>query len=142
MRVKVRADFKNRITDGRLHQGLSALEEYFVIGIDSTDYRLIDDGGEPILYPKELFEVLDPSLPAGWKFREFEEGEYNLDPVRVAAPGFYEDFFGSDGDKVAEANAHQILRKVLESTLTTVADEDKRLIERDLARMAAYVATR
>src|SRR5690349_437168 len=107
MRVRVRADFKNRITDGRLHQGLSALEEYFVIGVDSSDYRLIDDGGEPILYPKQLFEVLDPSLPAGWAFREFEEGDYYLDPIRAAAPGFYEDFFGSDGDKVAEADAQQ-----------------------------------
>ena len=111
MRVRVRADFKKRITDGRLHQGLSPLEEYFVIGIDWSDYRVIDDEGEPMLYPKQLFEVI-------------------------------EDFFGSDGDKAAQAEARRVLREVLESTLTTGTDEDKKLIKRDLARMSAAVAIR
>jgi|WetSurMetagenome_2_1015567.scaffolds.fasta_scaffold264314_2 hypothetical protein len=67
MRVRVRRDFRSRVRDGRLHAGITPLEEYFVIGIGQEDFRIVDDAGEPILYPKGLFDIVDPSLPAGWQ---------------------------------------------------------------------------
>ncbi len=70
-------------------------------------YRLVDRHGAPILYPKELFEVLDAAIPSGWEFCEYEEGAYYLEPASTGQPGFYEDWHGSDGDRVAQANARQ-----------------------------------
>lgn len=136
MRVRLRADFRERVTDGRLHQGVTPLEDYFVIGVDWENFRVIDDGGEPILYPKALFEVLDPTLPPGWQFCEYADGEYYLEPVRTGRPGFFEDFFCSDGDRVAQADALQVLREVLGASMEGGSEEDRRLIQRDLGRLS------
>jgi hypothetical protein len=125
----------SRVKDGRLHQGITAGEEYFVIGLNQVELRIVDDNGEPILYPKELFEVTDPNLPAGWRFCEYEDGEYYLDPIVASVPGFYEEFFGSDGDHIAQSRVRQLLRAALEAALAGGGDEDKRMIRRDLARL-------
>jgi hypothetical protein len=135
MRVRLRADFASRTKDGRAHRGVTALEAYFVIGVNQEEFRVVDDKGEPILYPKDLFEVVDATLPSGWQFCEYPDGEYHLDPVATGAPGFYEDFFGSNGDRVAQSKAQQVLRETLETAMTTGSDEDKRLIGRDLGRL-------
>ena len=109
-----------------------------MIEVDHGDFRVIDDKGEPILYPKALFEVVTPTLPPGWQFDEYEDGEYHLGPAKMAAPGFYEDFFCSDGDKAAQRRTQQVVREVLETTLKVSSDEDKRLIARDLERLRSY----
>ena len=72
---------------------------------------MINDVGEPILYPKELFDVIDRLIPPNWQFREFAEGEYFLDPVATGRPGFYEEFFFSDGDRDAQVKADHALRE-------------------------------
>jgi hypothetical protein len=135
MRVRVRADFKARIRDGRLHTGISPLEEYFAIEVNHEEFRIIDDLGEPILYPKELFEVVDPSLPPGWQFLERPHGEYHLGPTKTLVRGLYEDFFGSDGNRVAQAQAQQAVREVLEAALLAGSEQDQRLLQRDLKRL-------
>lgn len=137
MRVRVRRDFKARIRDGRLHNGITPAEEYFVIEIGQEVFRVVDDGGEPILYPKELFDVVDSSLPPGWQFDEYADGEYWLGPTKTAAPGLYEDFFGSGGDRAAQAHAQQAVRAALEAALLAGGEEDQRLLRRDLERLAA-----
>lgn len=136
MRVRVRRDFKARIRDGRLHTGITPVEEYFVIGIGQQDFRIVDDAGEPILYPKELFDVVESSLPPGWQFAEYPDGEYWLEPTKTAAPGLYEDFFGSDGDRAAQTQAQQAVREVLEAALLAGGEQDQRLLQRDLKRLA------
>ena len=40
---------------------LSEDQPYFVIGIESDDYRILNDAGKPYLYPAELFNVFDSS---------------------------------------------------------------------------------
>jgi len=135
MRVRVRADYKSRITDGRWHQGITPLEDYFVIGVNLDEYRVVDDKGEPILYPKVLFAVLDARVPPDWQFTEDGDGGFYLDPIRTARPGFYEDFFNSDGNKIAQVETQTILREVLEATKVSVSDEDHPLIERALKRL-------
>jgi hypothetical protein len=57
--------------------GITPLETYFVIEVDTKDYRVIDDKGEPIPYPKELFEVVDQAIPGGWTLaRKRRKGEF------------------------------------------------------------------
>lgn len=136
MRVRLRADFRDRVADGRLHQGVTPLEEYFVVEINQYQLRLINDEGEPILYPKDLFEVLDPTLPSGWQFSEYADGWYNLGPVRTSNAGFYEDLFCSDGDRIAQVGALQVLREELEAAMENGSEEDRRLIQRDMGRLS------
>jgi len=127
--------FRNSVQDERTHRGITPLEDYYVIEINQHEFRVIDDKGEPILYPKELFEVVDPTIPAGWQFSEYEDGEYFLEPVRTGTPGFYEDFFCSNGDHAAQIKAHNALHETLEATMDIGSEEDSCLIRRDLTRL-------
>lgn len=135
MRVRARADFRKRTTDGRWHPGLTPREEYFVIEIGKGYYRVVDDNGEPIIYPKPLFEVIDPAIPADWEMHEYPDGQYFLRPARAGGRGFYEDFFGSDGDRVAQAHAQQAVREALDAAMRTGSEDDRRVIQRDLDRL-------
>jgi hypothetical protein len=137
MRVKARADLKDRITDGRVNQGIHALEEYFVIEVDQSSYRVINDNGEPILYAKPLFEVIDGHIPPGWELREYEDGEYFLNPIGTSARGFYEAFFFSSGDKDAWSKTRRVVVEVLSAMKEAGSSEERALIERDLQRLAA-----
>ncbi|MDY6994859.1 MAG: hypothetical protein SVR94_19915, partial [Pseudomonadota bacterium] len=48
------------------YDDLSNEQPYFVIGIEADDYRILNDAGNPYLYPSELFEILDASEPKDW----------------------------------------------------------------------------
>jgi len=84
-----------------LHERLTAGAVYHVIGIEADDYRLLDDRGEPCLYPPGYFEIVDAAEPADWQTETGPEGERYAYPPALAAPGFFEDFF--DGDTDAQA---------------------------------------
>lgn len=141
MRIQVRADYRSRFPDERVFPTLSPRATYYVLGVSNEDYRVINDRGEPILFPKVLFEVVDRAIPAGWQLAEFEEGEYHLQPGAVARPGFYNDYFWSDGDYEAQRVARQVLRGVLERALEEATGDDRRQIVRDLARMTTSWVT-
>jgi len=85
--------------DGSCQPNLSSNKIYFVVGLDDQNYRLIDDINEPILYRKELFEVIDESIPSNWVRVDYDDGEYYIDPPELSVTGFYEDYF--DGNAVA-----------------------------------------
>ena len=125
--------------DPREHQALTKGERYFVIGVSNHNYRVVDDAGEPILFPKTIFEVVDRSLPAGWSLREFEDGVYRLDPTTVGRRGFYEHWFDSSGDRAATEAAQLELRRTLEAMRSSVDEIDRALLDRDLARLDAAV---
>ena len=72
---------------------LSPKQPYVVIGIEADDYRLLNDRGQPYLYPHGLFAVLDPTEPAEWVTDEGEEGERYAYPAALNQPGFFEDYF-------------------------------------------------
>lgn len=110
--------------------------EYFVLGIDNEYLRVIDDYGEPLLYPKNLFEVLETEMPPGWRFREGSEGDYYIDPKQTAMRGFYEDYFWSSGDTEAQLKAHAAVRATLEDALAWGQEADRLLIKRDMERLA------
>jgi hypothetical protein len=124
MRVQTLPDFRNRIPDDSTHPGISYPQAYYVLGVTEGFYRLIDDLGDPYLYPKQLFEVVDRSVPSGWEFREAADGEYFLEPALTARPGFYEDFFGSDGDRAAQLRARAAVKVVLEQAVREIGDAD------------------
>ena len=136
MRIRARADMKSLITDGRLNQGIEPLEEYVVIEINSEYYRVVNDNGEPILYKKPLFEVIDRRIPAAWEMVEYEDGDYFLNPVGVGGPGFYEAFFFSSGDRAAFVETHCMLIDALKAMKEAGSQEDRLLLERDLRRLA------
>lgn len=67
--------------------------EYVVIGLDDTHFRIINDYGEPILYPKNIFVITDDERPDDWDRCDYEDGEYHVNPKPFAMAGFYEDQF-------------------------------------------------
>jgi len=131
MRVRVRPNFLDLAMDGLEHPGLRANAEYYVLGVGNESYRVVNHLGEPILYPKELFEVTDVAVPSGWHFRDYDDGEYLLEPASIGKPGFYELWFGSDGDIPGQRTARRLFREEL-ARLAAISEE----IDRDLIREA------
>ncbi len=94
------------------HSGLTQGRTYVVVGVDDQHYRVMDDAGEPILFPKELFSVVDGTIPSGWVRVEYDDGEYHIDPLETSGVGFYEDYFDRDERAVAAFNrAYEVLAK-------------------------------
>ena len=98
MKVKAKTTVHDRLVDESEHRGLSAGAVYDVVGLDSENFRLIDDNDQPFLYPKALFEIVDPAIPDDW-VTETQDDEYYVDPPELAMPGFYEAYF--DGVEAA-----------------------------------------
>ena len=88
---------------------------YRVLGIEANDLRLLNDEGQPYLYPPQLFIIVDPTEPPDWVTTYGDEGERYAYPPALSRPGFFEDYF--DGN--AEAKA--ALRQYLAESRTTVA---------------------
>jgi hypothetical protein len=80
MKVKTNEYIHGHVVDNIDHQYLKQNKIYTVIDIDNENFRVVNEIGEPILYPKELFEVVDPTVPQTWVENEFSEGEYYIDP--------------------------------------------------------------
>jgi hypothetical protein len=112
MRVRVRPQLRDLVEDG-WEPALTPGDEHVVLGISQGSYRIIDDRGEPALFPKPLFVVMDAAIPPGWSFDEGDDGAYYLEPAETIRPGFYEDFFGSDGDRAAQREAQETVRSLL-----------------------------
>lgn len=91
---------------------LSPNKIYNVIGFDYACYRVIDDLGEPILYPKKLFDIIDSVYPQDWFRENFPDGEYYVDPFEFSARGFYEDYFDGVADAVDKFDAYRKLHKL------------------------------
>jgi hypothetical protein len=138
MRVRVNQHSLVVTTEDEPRHRLTEGAEYFVIGIYVDAFRIMDDDSEPIIFPKRLFKISDPTLPPDWQFTEGNGGDYYITPIRSAPPGFYEDYFGSDGDLDAQLKARQTLREVLEAALAWGQDADKVLLRRDLKRMKTH----
>jgi hypothetical protein len=80
---------------------LSANQPYFVIGIETDDFRILNDSGKPYLYPAALFEVIDSQQPADWLTEFGDDGERYAYPAALNAPGFFEDFFDQKPEQTA-----------------------------------------
>jgi hypothetical protein len=80
---------------------LTPQRAYAVIGIEADDLRLLNDRGQPYLYPAELFTVLDAREPADWLTEFGEDGERYAYPPPLNSSGFFEDFFDGEPQAVA-----------------------------------------
>jgi hypothetical protein len=141
MRIAANPDFRSKLDpDGPLHTAIEPGELYFVVEISDEDYRVVNNMGAPVLYPKCIFTVLDAAIPPGWQFTEYADHEYHLSPICASMPGFYESFFFSDGDISATNAARRTVREMLEATLLVVRVEDQRIIRRDLSRLTREIS--
>ena len=50
-------------------------QDYAVIGVEADDFRLLNDRGQPYLYPHQLFDIVDPLEPEDWVMEVGEDGE-------------------------------------------------------------------
>ncbi|MCY2976562.1 MAG: hypothetical protein NTW52_18045 [Planctomycetota bacterium] len=73
--------------------------------MSDTDYRVIDDLGEPSLYPRSYFleDRLEP--PLEWITKNFDEGEYWAIPNELSARRLFEDFFDGNKESIATIKA-------------------------------------
>jgi len=136
MRVRVKNDAVRLAALEGVGHSLTEQREYFVIDIFEDSFRVIDDEGEPIIYPKVLFETCDASLPPNWQFaQKTGDTDYYLGPRSTSTPGFYEDYFCSSGDIAAQSRARKVVRAMLEEAFAWGQEADKLVLERDLLRM-------
>ncbi|MEW6712318.1 MAG: hypothetical protein AB1403_21030 [Candidatus Riflebacteria bacterium] len=75
---------------------LSPKQQYFVIGIEADDYRIINDHGKPYLYPQKMFEIINSNEPSDWVTEYGDDGERYSYPEILNRPGFFEDYFNGD----------------------------------------------
>ena len=74
-------------------------QSYFVIGIEADYYRILNDHGQPYLYPSYIFVITNSDENDDWVTNFGEDGErysYSMDLNEI---GFFEDFF--DGKQSA-----------------------------------------
>src|SRR3954465_3457859 len=87
---------------------------YRVIGIEADDLRILNDQGQPYLYPARLFELIDPREPDDWVTESGEDSERYAYPLPLNSRGFFEDFF--DGKKEAVAIFWRAINQRLATT--------------------------
>lgn len=85
----------------RRYQDLTPGQPYVVIGIEADDFRILNDGGRPYLYPARLFKLVDPRKPRDWVTDFGEDRERYAYPPALNKPGFFEDFFEEKPKAVA-----------------------------------------
>lgn len=94
MIVKLKAKHKD-------YPDLSFDQPYCVIGIESDDYRILNDHGRPYLYPSGLFTIVDATEPPDWITEYGEDGERYAYPQNLNDAGFFENYFDGNGKAIA-----------------------------------------
>jgi hypothetical protein len=90
-------------------------KEYFVLSIESygkdrLSYCILDEQGTPALYSYDLFDVIDPTLPEGWRVSIESSESVVIEPsgfFKENRNGFWENYF--EGDSVSQSEAHEVL---------------------------------
>lgn len=77
-------------------QGLTTGVEYLVVQISDLSYRLVNDDGDPVLYRKDRFVVVDDRIPNDWVRDEYPDGEYFAGPPETETRGFWERWHDRD----------------------------------------------
>lgn len=80
---------------------LTPNQPYAVIGIEADDLRILNDRGQPYLYPHILFEPIDSQEPMNWIKMRGDDGERYAYPPELNAVGFFEDYFEGDDQTIA-----------------------------------------
>jgi hypothetical protein len=80
---------------------LSADQFYFVIGIEADDYRILNDAGKPYLYPPELFDIIEATIPTGWITDIGTDGERYAYAAPLNQAGFFEDLLDQKPEQMS-----------------------------------------
>jgi hypothetical protein len=83
------------------YRDLTFGQPYVVIGIEADEFRLLNDRGQPFLYPPSLFSIVDSREPSDWVTESGDDGERYAYPPALNRPGFFEDFFDQKARAVA-----------------------------------------
>lgn len=89
MRVKFKAAWL------KTYPMLTPGNTYRVIEVSGRHFRVMDDIGEPILFVRQAFEVVDGATPPDWVVTRDEDGELQASPA-VFQRGFFEKWFDRD----------------------------------------------
>jgi hypothetical protein len=76
-------------------------KSYEVLGIEADWYRILNEKSDPVLYPSELFDLIDDSEPADWLTEHGQDGERYSYPPELSGVGFFEDYHDNKLDAVA-----------------------------------------
>jgi hypothetical protein len=76
-------------------------QPYAVIGIEADDLRILNDHGQPYLYPSEQFDVINARRPRDWIMETGADGEPYAYPPQLHRVGFFEDFFDDEEETIA-----------------------------------------
>lgn len=91
------------------YKDISTDKEYYVIGIEADDFRILSDEGIPYLYPHNLFTIVDESECSDWQTEYDADGaRYSYSP-ELGSVGFFEDYF--DGNEEAVKIFNEYLKK-------------------------------
>lgn len=72
------------------HTNVTPGQPYAVIGIEADDLRILNDHGQPYLYPKDQFDVIDARQPQDWIMETGDDGECYAYPSQLNRVGFFE----------------------------------------------------
>jgi hypothetical protein len=83
------------------HRDLTFGQRYVVIGIEADEFRILNNAGNPFLFPPGIFTVVDAREPVDWVCEKGDDGERYAYPRALNKPGFFEDFFDRKARAVA-----------------------------------------
>lgn len=93
-------------------QRLTVGERYLLVGLEYGGHRIVNEDGEPALYPKRWFEKID-QYPSHWKKSEYDDGQYFIYPPELEERYFFERWF--DKDPVILETFNKFVKSVTES---------------------------
>jgi len=100
MKVKAKTISDEMLDEGApSYQSLTPGNVYRVLELSKEDIRVMNDVGEPGLYPLSWFSVVDDRWPDDWIVTIGTEGERTATPKVLSENYFWERYF--DGDKEA-----------------------------------------
>ena len=81
------------------HFGITPGGTYLLVGMDHDSYRVVNEIGDPAVYPRQVFVEQELSAPSDWIVRRFDADEFYAYPPELACRGFFEDWFDGHRDK-------------------------------------------
>ena len=99
---------------------------YRVLEVTPSDYRLLDDDVDPVLYEKNLFQVVDPAVPEDWVTKEYGESKERYAQSSQLDRYIWEDYH--DGVPGAVAAVKAYLARVGPCSWPAAGDDDKATI--------------
>lgn len=95
--------------DTRIYNNIKIGKTYIVLSIESNYnnnssdffkevlwYRIIDENGQFMPCPSNLFEINSSTMPSSWIFNKVDGGYFELIPKEWNYTGFFEDYYNDD----------------------------------------------